>query len=76
MDLKQKLNEDRVKKELSLRQLAKLSGVSFGTVFRIENGTRIPKFETVEKIFSALGYSDEDIIKLFLEDKRNREVTN
>ncbi len=50
-----KLKDLRVKKNLSLRQLADLAGVQPGTLNRIELGTAKPHPATMAKICKALG---------------------
>lgn len=41
---------------LSTRDLARLTGVSYPTISRIENGHEEPRWSTLEKIFDVLGH--------------------
>lgn len=50
----QALEVIRVRSGLSLRQLSKLSGVSFGYIREIEAGTSTPSFPIVQKLAAAL----------------------
>jgi transcriptional regulator with XRE-family HTH domain len=46
---------------LSQIELAKLSGVSYGTLSRIERGWIKPRKETMDKIASALCCNEEEV---------------
>ena len=48
------LREVRVRRLLSMRQLAKVAGVAPTTVYLIESGQRRPHFETMRKLAAAL----------------------
>ncbi len=60
--------EYRLKKGLTLEQLAELCEISWRNLFRIENGNyRYAKFETIAKLFTILEFSKEDILKVITE---------
>ena len=50
-----KLREARLEKFLSIRDLARLAGVSPRTIVEAEAGRRVPYFVTARKIAEALG---------------------
>ena len=61
----------RVKYNMSIRSLAKKSGVSYSTLFDIINGNKIPSIYTLDCICSALDVSlsdffdfDDEVIRL------------
>jgi transcriptional regulator with XRE-family HTH domain len=49
------IRDERARLGLSTRDLARLAGVSYPTVSRIENGHIQPRWSTLEKIFEVLG---------------------
>lgn len=49
------IRTERMRQNLTCRELGKLSGTSAATVNRIENGKRKPKLKTARKILAALG---------------------
>ena len=49
------LREERVRRLLSVRQLAKRAGVAPTTVHLLETGRRRPQFLTIERLSRALG---------------------
>lgn len=49
------IREGRTRLGLSTRDLARLSGVSYPTISKIENGHEQPRWSTLEKIFDVLG---------------------
>lgn len=51
------LKAERQKRNLSLRALARLAGVSAAIVLRIEQGTTSPSFATLKKILDAFNMS-------------------
>lgn len=51
------IREERTRLGLSTRDLARLSGVSYPTISKIEMGHEQPRWSTVEKIFAVLGCS-------------------
>lgn len=48
------LREQRIRRNISIRQLAELSGVNKTTIQRIESGEVSPSLETFEKILNAM----------------------
>ena len=50
-----KLRELRLRRALTLRELAALSGVAFDTIHGIETGKHQPRPSTVRKLADALG---------------------
>ena len=51
---KSKIAKARVRKKLSQRELAELVGVSYVTIYRWENGDRIPNAVNIAKLANAL----------------------
>lgn len=78
MDFGKHLKRLRESKGYSLRQLSYKSGVSFGQISKIEQGTRgTPKPETIEKLAKGLGVSYDYLMELagYIEpDKPNTPV--
>lgn len=57
------LAEHRLKRNLTQRELAKKSGVSYNTIIKIERGgITNPKIETVVKLAKALNISIDNLI--------------
>jgi transcriptional regulator with XRE-family HTH domain len=57
-----KLKELRLKKFLSQAELAKESGISEGTINRLEKGnTHEPNFKTIRDLAKALGVDPHEI---------------
>jgi len=56
--------EQREKRKLSLRVLARQSGVSAAMISRIEQGHASPSFETLRKILSVFGLSFAEFFQL------------
>lgn len=50
------IREARSRAGLGLRELARLSGTSHGTLSRYERGEVSPRVETLERIVAACGY--------------------
>ena len=48
---------ERTQLGMSTRDLARLAGVAYPTISRIENGHEQPRWSTLQKIFVVLGYS-------------------
>ena len=63
MSMGLRLRQVREKVGLSLRALAKKADVDFSTIYRIESGDTVPKFDTLEKLAKALGVSVRDLIE-------------
>ena len=55
------LREVRVRRLLSMRQLAKVAGVAPTTVYLIEAGQRLPHFETMRKLAAALEVEPDEV---------------
>jgi transcriptional regulator with XRE-family HTH domain len=55
-----RLREDRV---LSQRDLAKMSGLAQGTVWRLENGFSEAHPSTIRKLAEALGVEPRDLVR-------------
>ncbi len=51
------IRAERTRLGLSTRDLARLSGVAYPTISRIENGHEQPRWSTLEKLFAVLGSS-------------------
>ena len=63
MKLSDNLKRIRISKNLTIKELSELSGVSMGYICHLEKGTRKnPSRDVMEKIAKVL---DEPIIKIF-----------
>ena len=51
---REQITKARVRKKLSQRELAELAGVSHVTIYRWENGDRIPNAVNIAKLANAL----------------------
>ena len=60
-DVVRNLREARVEKLYSLRELAKVAGVSTATLFDAESGKRMPNFNTIRRIALALDIAPLDV---------------
>jgi transcriptional regulator with XRE-family HTH domain len=58
----QKLRELRRRRVLTLRELEEESGVSYNTIWRIENGYREARPSTIRKLAAALGAKPEELV--------------
>ena len=58
------LREWRIRKSLSYRGLAKLSGVALSSIQKIEAGRVSPTVETLERLASALGVGFHALFKM------------
>jgi transcriptional regulator with XRE-family HTH domain len=58
----QKLRELRRRRVLTLRELEEESGVSYNTVWRIENGYRQARPSTIRKLAMALGVEPAELV--------------
>jgi transcriptional regulator with XRE-family HTH domain len=54
------LREDRV---VSQRELARMAGLAYGTVWRLENGFPEARTGTIRKLANALGVEPRDLVK-------------
>ena len=59
----QRLKELRRERVLSLRELEERSGVSYNTIWRIEDGRQGAHPRTVRKLAEALGVEPKELIK-------------
>jgi transcriptional regulator with XRE-family HTH domain len=55
------LKEARAKRLLTVRGLAEAAGVAPSTVYLIENGRSVPRFDAIRKISAALEMQPQDI---------------
>lgn len=60
----QKLRELRRRRVLTLRELEEESGVSYNTIWRIENGYREVRPSTIRKLAATLGVEPEELVKI------------
>jgi transcriptional regulator with XRE-family HTH domain len=58
----QRLKELRRQKVLSMRELEQMSGVSYNTIWRIENGLTGAQPRTIRKIAKVLGVEPAELI--------------
>ena len=58
------IRAERTRLGLSTRDLARLAGISYPTISRIENGHEQPRWSTLEKIFDVLGRPSVDAPRL------------
>jgi len=66
--LAKKIRELRFKKGFSQEKLARLAGISYNTIVKIESGeSKHPTIQTMAGISKALGISLDDLIKGVLE---------
>lgn len=64
------LKEYRLKRHMTLEQLAEACGISWRNLQRIENGQyKSAKFATVQKLIKVLNMEDKDILKFIKESK-------
>jgi transcriptional regulator with XRE-family HTH domain len=54
------LREDRV---VSQRELARMAGLAYGTVWRLENGFPEARTGTIRKLANALGVEPRELVK-------------
>jgi len=59
----QRLRELRMEKVLSLRELEEKSGVSYNTIWRLEDGRQGAHPRTVRKLAEALGVEPSELIR-------------
>ena len=59
----QRLRELRRQKVLSMRELEEMSGVSYNTIWRLENGVTGAQPRTIRKIARALGVDPGELVK-------------
>jgi transcriptional regulator with XRE-family HTH domain len=59
----QRLKELRRQKVLSMRELEEMSGVSYNTIYRLENGLTGAQPRTIRRIAEALGVEPAELIR-------------
>ena len=64
MGVCEKIREIRKSKKMSQEELGKLLGVSQAMIAQYENGTRIPKIETIQKIAKALNVKYTNLLDM------------
>lgn len=58
-----RLREARLRRMLTLRELAEQTGVGFDTISRIETGNQRPRISTLRKLAAALEVDPETLIE-------------
>jgi transcriptional regulator with XRE-family HTH domain len=59
----QRLKELRRQKVLSMRELEEMSGVSYNTIWRLENGLTGAQPRTIRRIAEVLGVEPAELLK-------------
>jgi transcriptional regulator with XRE-family HTH domain len=59
----QRLRELRRQKVLSMRELEQMSGVSYNTIWRLENGLTGAQPRTIRKIAGVLGVEPAELVR-------------
>jgi transcriptional regulator with XRE-family HTH domain len=59
----QRLRELRRQKVLSMRELEEMSGVSYNTIWRLENGLTGAQPRTIRKIAEVLGVEPAELVR-------------
>lgn len=57
-----KLRELRRRRVLTLRELEEESGISYNTIWRLENGHNDARPSTIRKLAAALGVEPEELV--------------
>lgn len=63
MNIGEKVRSLRKQSNMSLRELAQNTGLSKTTLSDLENGTKNPSLDTVEKIATAFGLTSSDLLQ-------------
>ena len=63
MNIGEKVKSLRKQSNMSLRELAQDTGLSKTTLSDLENGTKNPSLDTVEKIATAFGLTSSDLLQ-------------
>ncbi len=58
----ERLKELRRRRVLTLRELEEESGVSYNTIWRLENGHRQARPSTIRRLAAALGVQPADLV--------------
>lgn len=69
--MRKKLRDQRLKKELTQKELSEILGIARTTYTNIELGNKDPSLELSYKIKIALSYKSDDIFFITNEPKRN-----
>ncbi len=59
-----KLRQLRRRRVLTLRELEDVSGVSYNTIWRLENGYREARPSTIRKLAKALKVEPEELVRV------------
>ena len=59
-----KLRELRQRRVLTLHELEERSGVSYNTIWRLENGRTGAQPRTIRKLAAALGVEPEELVRV------------
>ena len=59
-----KLRELRQRRVLSMRELEGLSGVSYNTIWRLENGFTEARPRKIRRLAAALGMKPEELVRV------------
>jgi len=59
-----RLRELRRERVLSMRELEEASGVSYNTIYRLENGITGAQPRTLRKLAKALGVEPSELVKM------------
>ncbi|MDP9458628.1 MAG: helix-turn-helix domain-containing protein [Actinomycetota bacterium] len=59
-----KLKELRRRRVLTLHELGERSGISYNTVWRLENGKTGAQPRTIRKLAAALGVEPEELVRV------------
>ncbi len=59
-----KLRELRQRRVLTLHELEERSGVSYNTIWRLENGKTGAQPRTIRKLAAALGVDPEELVRV------------
>ncbi len=59
-----RLRELRRERVLSMRELEEASGVSYNTIWRLENNRTGAQPRTIRKLAAALGVEPEELVKM------------
>ncbi|MDP9474597.1 MAG: helix-turn-helix domain-containing protein [Actinomycetota bacterium] len=59
-----KLRELRQRRVLTLHELEERSGVSYNTIWRLENGKTGAQPRTIRKLAAALGVKPEELVRV------------
>jgi predicted transcriptional regulator len=75
-DFKAALEEALERKQMSLKNLAELSGLPVATIYKITSGERDPRLSTVKAIVHALEPFDQEMIAIIAAKFLLDEITN